>query len=145
MALRPRVWIPVAAVGLFAAMQLVRPAQTNPPVTAELATPPEVRTLLRKACYDCHSNESTWPWYSHVAPVSWLVARDVDEGRRELNFSTWGEMKPERKLKKFREIAKEVEEGEMPMAIYVLLHGHAELSAAERKTIVDWARAGAKP
>jgi hypothetical protein len=143
MAMRPRVWIPLVALGLFVAMQAVRPVHTNPPGTAELVTPPAVRSVLRKACFDCHSNETTWPWYSQVAPMSWLVARDVTEGRHELNFSTWGDLPAARKVKKLRKIAEEVEDGDMPMAIYPVLHPDARLSEAERRTIVEWARAEA--
>ncbi len=104
----------------------------NPPVTAEPAWPsPRVRELVRRACFDCHSNESVWPWYAHVAPVSWLVQRDVDEGRRHLNFSTWD--RPQRHAK---DAAGEVEEGAMPPALYLPLHPTARLSEAEKAELV---------
>ncbi len=126
-------------------VQFVRPAQTNPPVTGDIAAPPEVAKVLRKSCYDCHSNETTWPWYSKVAPVSWLVTRDVNEGRKELNFSEWQSFADKRKDKKFEEIADEVGEGEMPMAIYLPMHPEAKLSDAEKTLLVEWAKKRGAP
>src|SRR5437764_214194 len=84
----------VLALVLFGLMQLVPTgiSYTNPPVVSEPNwDSPQTRALAQRACFDCHSNETTWPWYSHVAPVSWLLARDVIEGRSRLNFSTWGQ------------------------------------------------------
>lgn len=121
-------------------MQVVRPSRENPAVTGDIVAPPEVKSVLKKACYDCHSNESVWPWYSNVAPVSWLVVRDVNEGRKHLNFSVWETYEPGRKTHKLEEIEGEVSEGEMPMAIYVPLHPEAKLSDAEKKLLVDWAK-----
>ena len=126
----------VAAVG----MQLIRPSQTNPSVTAEIQAPPEVSKLLHRACYDCHSNETKWPWYSQVAPVMWLVTRDVNEGRRELNFSEFKRYEVARQKKKLQKVVSEVEEGEMPIAIYPPLHPEAKLTADERKQLTDWAK-----
>ena len=131
--------------GVLVLIQLVRPAQTNPPVTGLVQAPPEVMTLLKRSCWDCHSNESVWPWYAQVAPVSRLVARDVNGGRKHLNFSEWQGYEEGRKLKKLEEIAEEGEEGEMPMAIYLPLHPEAKLTAAERTTLVEWAKAGGAP
>ena len=85
------------------AIQLVPVDRTSPPVTADIAAPANVRAVLKRACYDCHSNETTWPWYSRVAPVSWLVARDVREGRKELNFSDWGGYAAKRQARKLKE------------------------------------------
>ena len=121
-------------------IQLIRPSQTNPPVTFELKASPEVSAVLERACYDCHSNETKWPWYSQVAPVMWLVTRDVNDGRKHLNFSTWDSYEQGRKLKKLEEIAQEVEEGGMPMELYVSLHPEASLTKAERAQLVDWAK-----
>jgi hypothetical protein len=130
------------AVGaaVLAVAQLVPVDRTNPPVDAEVEAPPAVQSLLRRACYDCHSNRTVWPWYSHVAPVSWLVAHDVDEGREELNFSTWT-YPPGRKRKKLKEVVEQLNEGEMPLWYYLLLHPEARLSTDERDLIVAWAQA----
>jgi hypothetical protein len=128
--------IGVVVVGI----QLIRPSQTNPPVTGEIKAPPEVSSLLKRACYDCHSNETKWPWYSQVAPVMWLVTRDVNEGRKELNFSQWEGYEPARKLKKLEKVVNEVEEGEMPMEIYLPMHPEAKLTKEEQTQITDWAK-----
>ena len=120
------------------AAQFVRPARRNPPVTGDLPAPADVHQLLRRACYDCHSRETVWPWYASIAPVSWLVAHDVDEGREKLDFSIWDTLGPGKRTKKLRESAKEVEEGEMPPWQYRLVHPEARLSEAERAQLLAW-------
>jgi hypothetical protein len=137
-------WLPKVLLGfgaVFLLIQVARPTQTNPPVTGKIAAPPEIAALLERSCNDCHSNETKWPWYSQVAPVSWLVTRDVNDGRKHLNFSEWEGYEAGRKLKKLKEIEEEVGEGEMPMELYVPLHAEAKLTAAERTALVDWAKA----
>jgi mono/diheme cytochrome c family protein len=128
-----------AAVALVAA-QLFPIARSNPPVSADVAAPPEVAALLRRACYDCHSNETVWPWYSRVAPISWLVAHDVRHGREELNFSVWDTYDPAKRRKKLTETVKEVVEGEMPPWSYVLVHPDARLRAADHERLRAWVR-----
>jgi len=104
---------------------------TNPPVLKEPAWDrPETRRLARLACFDCHSNETVWPWYSNVAPVSWLVHRDVTEGRAELNFSEW-----DRPQKEAKESAKVIRNGEMPPRTYLPTHPEARLSPLEREAL----------
>jgi mono/diheme cytochrome c family protein len=106
---------------------------TNPAVVAEPQwDSPETRTLFLRACGDCHSNETTWPWYSNYAPISWLVQRDVDEGRQRLNVSTWGMGRYEAE-----EAANLVEEGEMPPPIYLPMHPNAQLSNAELSALIQ--------
>ena len=100
--------------------------------------PAEVATMLRNACYDCHSNESHFPWYAYVAPVSYLLNRDIREAREHLNFSEWEGLEGTKKLKLLGEISDEVGEGEMPMKIYPPLHPKARLSDDDRQKIVDW-------
>jgi hypothetical protein len=121
--------------------QLVPVSRTNPPVEAEIVAEPEVQTLLRRACYDCHSHATVWPWYAGVAPVSWLVAHDVDHAREELNFSRFTSYDATRRRKKLGEIAEEVGEGEMPLWYYLLVHPEARLTDDERARIVAWAEA----
>jgi hypothetical protein len=105
---------------------------TNPPVTKEPAwDSPQTRELAKRACFDCHSNETTWPWYSNVAPVSWLVQDDVDGGRHHLNFSEWD--KPQRHA---HDAAEEIENGDMPIWFYVPLHPAAKLSAEEKSALI---------
>ncbi|MER2564186.1 MAG: heme-binding domain-containing protein [Myxococcaceae bacterium] len=122
-----------ALVGVFVVMQLVPYGRdhTNPPVKAEPQwTSPEVRALAVRACFDCHSNETKWPGYSNVAPVSWLVQHHVDEGRHELNFSEF-----DKQQKHAKDAEEELREGEMPMAGYVAMHGEAKLTDAEKKQL----------
>jgi hypothetical protein len=114
----------------FVAIQFVPYGRdhVNPPVGAEPAwDSPETRALAKQTCFDCHSNETEWPAYSNVAPVSWLIQRDVSEGRAVLNFSEW--QRPQEEATK----AEEILEGEMPPAMYELMHAHARLSAPDRE------------
>lgn len=133
-------WGFIALIVLLGALQLVPVDRANPPVASDIDAPPEVRPLLRRACYDCHSHETVWPWYSRVAPVSFLVARDVKEGRRELNFSVWNASAPEKQARKFEEIAEMVESGEMPLKPYLAAHPEARLTEGERAALAAWAR-----
>lgn len=125
--------VALATLGLFAAIQLVPygRAHANPPVISEPAwDSAATRALAVRACFDCHSNETQWPWYSHVAPVSWLVQRDVEVGRRVLNFSEWN-----RPSEEAGESAETVVKGEMPPWFYVLPHPEASLSASEKRAL----------
>ena len=99
-----------------------------------------ISNLLKTACYDCHSNETVYPWYSGIAPVSWLVNHDVEEGRDELNFSEWANYSLRRKNHKLEEVIELVEEGEMPIPIYTITHSDAKLSQEEIKLLVKWAK-----
>ena len=141
-----KVWkkIGLGSAVAFAAIQLVTCARTNPPVTADIRAETDVKAVLTGACYDCHSNETTWPWYSRVAPVSWLVHRDVSEGRAALNFSDWEALPADTRSKLRREIGEEVAEGEMPPRLYTPLHPHAVLSSADKQVIEAWARLGSE-
>jgi hypothetical protein len=123
---------------LLLGAQAIRPERTNPPVENDIPTAPEVKVLLRRACYDCHSNETVWPWYAGVAPASWLVAHDVREGREDLNFSTWNKYGAAKKRKKLRETADEVGEGRMPPWYYALMHPEARLASVEREALRAW-------
>lgn len=142
-------WSAMVMLVLFAAAQFVRPARTNPPIEemraaqARLQMPSEVQAVLRRACYDCHSNETRWPWYSNVAPVSWFVTDHVDHGRRHLNFSDWAQAgrhtEKQDVTAQLDEIRKEVEGRNMPLDSYLILHPDAKLSDGDIKVICDWA------
>ena len=127
-----------ATVVVFVAIQLVPVNRTNPPVQTEVPATPEQRAVLRRACYDCHSNETNWRWYGYVAPVSWLIARDVSEGRRELNLSEWNLLSTQMRLKKLRESWEQVDKGEMPPLLYLPPHPDARLSDADRLVLRTW-------
>ena len=126
--------------GLVIAQVAPIPPAENPPVGQEVPANVEVRGILRTSCYDCHSNETNWPWYSHVVPSKWFVRKHVVEGRRQLNFSTWGQYSPERAANKMEEVVERIEEGAMPMSSYLRLHGEAVLSKAQQQALLDWAR-----
>jgi len=131
-------WAAIAFCVAFIAIQLVPVSRTNPPVEGDFRGSAEVVSVLRRACYDCHSNETVWPWYSRVAPVSWVIAHDVNEGRAELNFSTWDQLSTEKQAKAMKESWKEVAEGEMPTWYYVVLHPEARLSANDQSVLQAW-------
>jgi hypothetical protein len=121
-------------VVLFCVMQAIVPAKTNPASDPSMSLravrssgAPAAFAAMDRSCRDCHSNDTTWPWYSSVAPVSWLVARDVREGRREFNMSEFGTYEPKKQQRKLEEACKQVKEGEMPMWIYTIQHPDATL------------------
>ena len=130
----------LAVVILLVGIQFVPITRTNPSERGKAPEPREVQALLQRACYDCHSNETRWPWYSYIAPVSFLIARDVREGRRELNFSVWSQYTASRKARKLKEIVEQVEKRTMPQWYYVLIHAEAKLSDGEREAIIKWAK-----
>lgn len=132
---------------VFLAAQAIRPKKndgsSNGPkdITTVVAVPDSVQALLKKSCYDCHSNHSDYPWYDRVAPVSWWITNHINEGKRGLNFTEFADYTSKRKAKKLDGIAKTVQKGEMPLNSYLWMHGDAKLSEAQKKTIVDWANA----
>lgn len=139
-------WILAGALVVFAALQLFNPPRTNPPVKADFIAaagpPPDVAASVRAACYDCHSHETVWPLYSRIAPVSWLVASDVNEGRKHLNLSEWPS-DPARAAKQLDRMNEVVDYREMPPKKYTLMHAAARLTEAQRKAVLDWTEAAA--
>jgi hypothetical protein len=134
----------VAAGLLLAAAQLVRPPRTNAPVdrwpalVEQTEMPPEVAAVLQRACADCHSNRTRWPWYSAVAPVSWFVIDHVNHGRRHLNVSEWPPFDAARAREMPRDICEEVRSGRMPLRSYLILHRDARLRPADVEAICRW-------
>jgi heme-binding protein len=134
-----RRWIKPALIvflGLLVAIQFVRLPHTNPPfdprgtIQAQLG-PGVVSAVIDRSCRDCHSNQVTWPWYSHVAPVSWLIAHDVNDGRDAVNFSEWASYAPARQRKLLADACEEVTDGEMPGLAYTLVHRQARPTTEE--------------
>jgi hypothetical protein len=113
-------------------LPLGRPGESPPVRTEPIWPSAEARALAVRACFDCHSNETKWPWYAHIAPISWLAVHNVDEGREHLNFSEW-----DRPQKEAHEASEELLEGEMPLAIYLPFHPEARLSDTEKKVLAD--------
>lgn len=139
-------WIPGIGLLLFAGLQCFNPPREHPLVQADFVAavrpPAPVAAALRAACYDCHSYETVWPWYAHVAPVSWLIAADVNEGRTHLNFSRWP-ADPAQAAKNLDRVNEVVDYREMPPAKYTLLHREAHLTESQRKAVLDWTSAAA--
>ena len=115
--------------------------RNNPPIKNDIQTPANVKAILKKACYDCHSNETVWPLYSYIAPASWLVSGDVANGRKHLNFSEWDNAKADKVLE---EIWEEIEENKMPLKIYTYLHPNSILTLNDKQIIKEWVKTGIK-
>jgi len=135
-------WILGALVVVFVGLQFTNPARTNPPVVHDFLAaedpPPPLAAMFRSACYDCHSYETKWPWYSHIAPVSWLIADDVQGGRRHLNFSDWPVDDAGRAAKRLDNASEELGYKEMPPAKYQAIHPAARLTADQRQQLIQW-------
>lgn len=122
-----------ALVVIFVVLQLIPVDRTNPPVVSEPNwDSPQTLALVKAACFDCHSNKTVWPWYSAVAPVKFLIGRDVHGGRRAINFSEWANRR-----QRVGEIAEVVNGGEMPPWFYVIMHPKAKLSGSEKQALID--------
>jgi hypothetical protein len=129
----------LAAVALLALLQLVPVRRTNPEATAPIDAPPEVARIIEAKCYDCHSNETRWPFYAYVAPVSWFVVHDVSEGREHLNFSEWAGYSDRKQRRLIEEICEEIADGNMPLRSYRLIHPGARVTDAQLETLRGWA------
>jgi hypothetical protein len=129
---------------VFIVMQFVTIDKGHPKIVESndfisITQPPkEIENLLRNACYDCHSYETDYPWYSSVAPVSWWLEHHVEEGREHLNFSEWAKYSDKAKKHKLHECEEEVEEGEMPLDSYTWTHGDASLTSAQKEKLAHW-------
>jgi len=137
--------------GVLLLIQLFQIDRTNPAVDPlldliEITNPPlQVKNVLKAACYDCHSHETRYPWYSVIAPVSWWMKHHIDEARDELNFSKWGTYDLKKSNHKLEEIGEEVDEGNMPLNSYALAHSESKLTKDQRQTLVNWAKSQMKP
>ena len=123
---------------IFVLIQLKQPDRTNPSEIADSTIPAEVKTILKAKCYDCHSNESHWPWYSYVAPVSWWVADHVHEGRSEVNYSKWDTYDEDRQESKIEETFDEMLDGLMPLESYLVTHRDAKVTEEDIDVIDMW-------
>jgi hypothetical protein len=132
----------VAAVGV----QFVRPAKNDSPpgpgdLMAKYPPPPAVKQILETACYDCHSNRTRYPWYAQIQPLGWWLAKHINDGKDQLNFSEFTDYDEHRRAKKLQSLADEVNDHSMPLASYTWIHRDAKLSEAQIKTLADWAEA----
>jgi hypothetical protein len=132
----------------FIAIQFFRPDFTNPPVTEaetlESAPPPvpeNVQAILKRSCYDCHSNTTVYPWYSKIQPSAWFLKDHIEDARKELNFSVWNTYNTKKKRKKLEEMCEQLEGKTMPLPSYLWIHWDAKVSDDEGKILCDWATA----
>lgn len=134
--------IGIGLVIILALMQFKQIDKTNPEYNEVedfiTITQPseEIATLIKAACYDCHSHQAKYPWYSNVAPISWMVEHHIEEGREHLNFSKWGSYDTKKANHKLEECIEEIEEGEMPMKPYVVMHSEAKMSKEQKKALM---------
>ena len=128
----------LALLAVFLIAQVVPAERTNPPVTKDVGAPPEVDAILRASCYDCHSNETVWPWYAAVAPAKFLVVDHVRVGRSHLNFSEWDGYSAEERRHKLTECMEEVATDHMPEGGYLWLHSDAALDDAKKAVLKAW-------
>ena len=133
-----RVTLWLAGLLLVASLFTKLPPRSEAPLLAGAQVPSGVRSLLERSCADCHSEATHYPWYSHVAPFSWLIATDVANGRRRLNLSQWSEYPRLRRLRSLSEIANQVKDSDMPLWQYTLIHRKAKLSPADADDIFRW-------
>jgi hypothetical protein len=136
--------VPIVVVVIFLAIQLVPVDRTNPPFDAAVSlersapVPARVKAILDRSCKDCHSNETRWPGYGYVAPMSWLLVRDVNEGRDHLNFSEWGAIHAGSQRDSLIEMCRQVRRGNMPLKTYTWIHSSAKLTTDDVKTLCEW-------
>ena len=130
---------------IFIVMQFIRPDRTNIAVekSMEIQTPVEVTKIFQSACYDCHSNETRWPWYSEISPFAWVISNHVTQGRKALNFSIWENYSEEEKKEHLKDIYRTVYAA-MPLPSYIFAHEEANLTKKQRSTVRDWTGVRAK-
>jgi hypothetical protein len=131
---------------LLIAIQFIRPARNissqilATDITKTVKVSDSVQAVLKKACYDCHSNNTNYPWYSNIQPVGWFLANHVSGGKRHLNFSDFGSYTQRRQQSKLNDVANEVQDGGMPLSSYTMIHKEARLNANEKSLIIKWAQ-----
>lgn len=140
----------IAIVVILLISQFIQPARNNgsaetpADITHVTPVPDSIMSLLKASCYDCHSDYTKYPWYSSITPINWWLNNHVEEGKRELNFSTIASATFKRKARKMKEIAEQVEKHEMPMDSYLWIHNEAKLNESQRKMLIDWAKHAAQ-
>ncbi len=131
----------------FIVIQFIRPAKnksegiSNNDISKIYAVPADVQSILKTSCYDCHSNNTVYPWYAEIQPAAWWLADHIKEGKRELNFSEFASYRIGRQYRKLEEVNKEVKENEMPLESYLWIHKNAKLSDEQKLTLANWVTA----
>jgi Haem-binding domain len=132
---------------VFIGIQFFRPAKNKSEgisandITVKYVVPDDVKAILKTSCYDCHSNNTAYPWYNNIQPVAWWLKNHVDEGKRELNFSEFGSYRIGRQYRKLEGINGEIKDGEMPLTSYTLIHGDAKLNEQQKLAVANWVTA----
>ena len=136
--------IALVLVIVFVAIQFIQPAHNKSgqilptDFTVVYTVPTNVQTILQNACYDCHSNNTGYPWYSHIQPMAWIMERHIDNGKEKLNFSDFGSYSSRRQISKLKGIANQIKDDEMPIASYKMMHSKAKLTKEEKSLIINW-------
>lgn len=138
--------IAIGFLVLLAGIQFIRPGKNQSANAGEafekqFAVSDEVKGILKTSCYDCHSNNTVYPWYAEIQPVGWWLQHHVDEGKEEINFDDFASYSPRRQFHKLEEIEEMMDEKEMPLSSYLIIHKNAELSAEQSAALVDWTNA----
>lgn len=137
-------YLVLIALGIIALIQVIRIDTVNPeinPVEDFLVmaqAPPEIADIVKTSCYDCHSYQTHYPWYSQIAPVSWFLKNHINEGREHMNFSKWAGYPSEKQISMRKECAEEIKENGMPLKSYTIIHSDAKITAASRQALIDW-------
>lgn len=140
----------LALAAIFVLIQFYRPEKNFSvgvsvnAIERHYNVPQNVGSLLKTSCYDCHSNNTKYPWYNNVQPVAFWLNSHINDGKRHLNFDEFNSYPAEKKKKKLQEVAETIENGEMPLSSYSLIHSDAKLSASDKQTLVDWAKTTSK-
>ena len=135
----------IATAAILVIMQCIRPeknlglADTSTDITHSVKVSPEIKNILEKSCYDCHSNHTEYPWYSNIQPMASWLAHHVEEGKEELNFSEFDTYRFRRKKHKLQEVIEQINEGKMPMSSYTIVHSDAKLSEEQKTALLKWA------
>jgi len=134
----------IGLLAILVGMQFFHPERnlsndTTNDISKKYQVPDTVQAILKTSCYDCHSNHTEYPWYNNIQPIAWWLDHHVNEGKRDLNFNTFASYRINRQYNKLDKIAKEVNEGGMPITSYTVIHGYAKLNEAQRKLVSDWA------
>ena len=129
---------------VFVVIQFIQPAHNRSvqvlpgEFIAAYKPSPQIQSLLQNACYDCHSNNTNYPWYSNIQPVAWIMARHIKNGKAKMNFSDFGSNSNRRQISKLKEISNQIKDDEMPIISYKLIHKTARLSVAEKILLMNW-------
>ena len=136
----------LALLAVFVVIQFIRPAKNQAPglsstdITTKYAVPANVHAVLKRSCFDCHSNNTDYPWYNNIQPVAWWLNEHINEGKDELNFAEFATYSPKKARHKLEKVAEAVTDGWMPLNSYLWIHQDAKLNPEEAKLLADWAK-----